>query len=48
MHDSLINELLDITFLTPKNKNINQSLFNVFQLIFRFKISQDKLLDDYR
>jgi hypothetical protein len=48
MHDNLVNELLDITFLTSKNKNIAQSLLSIFDFIIRFKISQDKLLDDYR
>jgi hypothetical protein len=48
MHERLLTELLDITFLSPRTKNINTTLFNVFQLIYRFKISQNKLLEDYR
>jgi gamma-tubulin complex component 3 len=48
MHDKLLLELLDITFLSARTKSINTALFSVFQIIYRFKISQDKLLADYR
>lgn len=48
MHDKLLVELLDITFLSPKTKSINTALFSVFQIIYRYKVTQDKLLADYR
>ena len=38
MHDKLLVELLDITFLSSRTRSIHTALFSVFQIIYRFKI----------
>lgn len=48
MHNKLLVELQEITFLSYRTRSIQTALFSVFQIIYRFKINQDKLLADYR